>query len=102
MYNKKVDGSPFDDATKNAVWQRLPHIGGVLSTMEEIRVDVCGASICWKNYGDTNSPYGWEVDHIIPKSKGGSDDLSNLRALHWQNNRQKGDGPNSRFCVVTS
>jgi len=33
---------------------------------------------------------GWEIDHIVPDARGGSDDLSNLRPLHWQANAARG------------
>jgi hypothetical protein len=53
--------------------------------------DLAGAWIMYEAYGNRNSEYGWEIDHIWPESKGGSDDLSNLQALHWENNLRKGD-----------
>ena len=41
------------------------------------------------SYG-TQGEYGWEVDHKNPISKGGTDSLRNLQALHWEANREKG------------
>lgn len=35
--------------------------------------------------------FGWEVDHIIPESLGGPNEIYNLRPLHWRSNREKGD-----------
>ncbi len=61
------------------------------------RKDQCGAWIYRQAYGDRNSPYGWEVDHINPD---GSDDISNLRPLHWINNAERQDRVLS--CPVTS
>jgi|GEM_PF-1681028 len=53
------------------------------------RKDVCGALMRWDNYGDRNSPYGWEIDHINPH---GGDSPGNLQPLQWQNNIAKSDG----------
>ncbi|MEI7013843.1 HNH endonuclease signature motif containing protein [Leptospira licerasiae] len=56
---------------------------------DEWRKDDCGAWLNRKQYGNRNSDFGWEIDHI---RAGGSDSLSNLRPLQWKNNVDKSDG----------
>jgi 5-methylcytosine-specific restriction endonuclease McrA len=52
------------------------------------------------DYGNINSQYGWEIDHIVPVAKGGSDELYNLQPLQWQNNRHKGDDHPQWSCAI--
>ena len=42
-------------------------------------------------YGDENSKFGWDLDHIVPKSRGGTNAMSNLRPMHYSNNRARGN-----------
>ncbi len=56
----------------------------------DVRKDAFGWFIRWSDYGNRNSDYGWEIDHAHPTILGGSDNLSNLRALHWRNNATLG------------
>jgi hypothetical protein len=88
----------FSDEIIQKVWEK----GKVVPSYDasKYRKDVCDAWIVRSDYGDRNSKYGWEIDHILPVSKGGKDDLSNLRPLQWENNASKQD--NKLVCVVTS
>lgn len=51
---------------------------------------ICHDKLNFLNYGFHGSKGAWEVEHSIPKSKGGSDNLNNLYAAHISCNREKG------------
>ncbi len=52
--------------------------------------DRCGRWIFLHAYGNRQSIVGWENDHVVPKSKGGTDAISNLEPVHWMTNARKG------------
>ena len=82
---------PFEDASISLlrqVFERGAAIDGYDSS--KWRRDKCGNIINFDKHGEEGD-YGWEIDHIKPTSRGGSDDLSNLQPLWWKNNRRKGD-----------
>ncbi len=81
------------------VWNKAKIIEG--SNPDIWRQDFAGAWIRKDAYG-SHSQYGWEIDHLRPISKGGTNDLENLAVLHWKNNQIKNaDYPEFR-TIMTS
>ncbi len=87
----------FSEETIQKVWERGKDVS---NAPNEWRQDECLAWIARSQYGNRNSIYGWEIDHITPESEGGTDALSNLRPLQWENNTSKQAG--RLVCVITS
>ena len=85
------------DALIERIWEKATAIEGYDAT--RWRQDFAGAWIQKEQYG-IQSTFGWEVDHMIPLAHGGTDDISNLNPIHWENNRKKGaDYPNFESVV---
>jgi hypothetical protein len=85
---------PFTDEEIQAVWNK----GKVTYNDPKVwRKDQCDAWIHRNRYGNRDSKWGWEIDHINPN---GGDSLANLRPLQWKNNLAKSEG--KLKCVVTS
>lgn len=79
----------FDENLINDVWNSAKKEAGY--NPDRFRKDACGAWIIRNQYGRSDTIYGWEIDHIYPQALGGKDDMVNLRAMQWENNRSKGD-----------
>jgi len=57
----------------------------------------CGKQLAFSNYGIRGARGGWEVDHSVPKSKGGSDNLRNLWPTCWTCNLDKSASQGTRY-----
>lgn len=98
MFNRTQYGLTFNQSTIDNVWRKGQTVSGY--DPDKVRRDRCGALMQRSQYGNTDHAWGWEIDHIVPKAKDGSDDLSNLQPLQWANNRHKGDNWPYWTCKV--
>ena len=97
--NTTTSGGSFSQYEVEAVWQK-----GRIQPGYDPRVyrkDRCGQWMKRLAHGTTGD-YGWEIDHMRPASRGGSDELGNLQPLHWRNNRGKGDDYPQWYCTLPS
>ncbi|AVT59199.1 MULTISPECIES: HNH endonuclease signature motif containing protein [Pectobacterium] len=81
-----------------AVWEKGTKVRGINADM--YRKDQCDAWMKRDEYGNREHDEGWEIDHVTTISKGGTDELSNLRPLQWANNAGRSDG--RLTTIVTS
>ena len=94
-------GSNFMPSKVNTIWEKARIIQGY--NANDFRKDSCGALIKKGAHGDRDSKYGWEIDHIVPVARNGSDNDSNLQPLHWKNNSEKADKPDRQWvCKITA
>ena len=98
----------FSEQQIQDTWNRASAVEGY--DPNRFRKDACGAWIIRDKYGDSDSLYGWVIDHVVPRSllrargvcEQMIDNPQNLRALQHENNDSKKDDYPSYTAVVTS
>lgn len=80
-----VDGRYVGGEWRKALLQYLVDRDGDRCGICNRKVDITLRS------GTSGSRRGPSIDHIIPRSHGGTDDLSNLRLAHWGCNQKRGN-----------
>jgi hypothetical protein len=83
-HNETSYGRP---GCKAAVWQKAAPIRG--RDPQKWRRDIYGNVIHYGAHGQSTR-FGWDIDHYIPKAKGGSDDIANLHPVQSSKNRSMG------------
>lgn len=74
-----------------AQWRQL--LVGYLRERDGDRCGICRQAIRFDlPAGPRGDDRGPSIDHMLPRSRGGSDDLANLRLTHWGCNRKRQTG----------
>ena len=92
----------YSDKQKQEAWEMALPINGLDCNVW--RTDPCGALIHRNHFG-LKTEFGWNIDHIIPKSLCPSNDYdaipNNRRAMHWENNECKANQFPDYYYSVT-
>jgi 5-methylcytosine-specific restriction endonuclease McrA len=89
----------MNDNLVEIIWQKATKVENY--EPNKWRKDFAGAWIQRSQFG-IRSEFGWEIDHIVPKSRGGSDEPGNLIPMHWRNNVAKSDNYPNFTSIVSS
>ena len=89
--------SDYTEKQLDNIFAQVRPISGL--NQKEWGLDASNAIICRASYGREDEFFGWEVDHIVPRTLLESckvpdeliDNEMNLRPLNWNNNVSKGD-----------
>lgn len=88
LYNAAVENLEIRQA---CYWQR--QLRAYLADRDGSRCAICGAPVDLElPSGPRGDDMGASIDHVVPRSLGGSDDLANLQLAHWACNRSKRAG----------
>ena len=68
---------------KRACWARTSPVSKSQNSWE-FRKDCLGNMVRYADFGNRHSPFGWELEYIVPTRLGGSTEPSNLQALNWK------------------
>jgi len=68
----------FDEPTRRALYAKTNGL-----------CHLCWKPVAYGNYGNEGARGAWEIDHSVPRAKGGTDHLNNLYAAHVECNRAK-------------
>ena len=84
---KTVHRAQYGSAkAKETVWTKAKPVRG--KDPDVYRQDPYGNVMYKQSYGK-HTDMGWQVDHIKPKARGGSNDIVNLQALNTKINESK-------------
>ena len=76
---------------KRAAWAKTSPVAGGQMNSWEFRKDCLGNLVRYADFGNRQSPFGWELEYIVSARLGGSNDPSNLQALHWKATAARSD-----------
>ena len=85
IFYKEIE---MNKTQKDKVWSSSKVVKG--KNPDKYRQDPYGNTMYKDSYGKSSN-MGWDIDHIKPQSKGGSDAMRNLQALNASVNKSKGN-----------